>query len=71
MLGHVVKRGVSQRDAQSRSRPWAYVLEFGMGADGKRHQQWQGGFATKREATEAMKSELAARHADSHAGPTR
>ena len=44
MRGHVRQRGKS----------WSYVVDVGVGANGKRRQEWKGGFKTKREADKAL-----------------
>lgn len=44
MRGHVRKRG----------KTWSVVYDEGLGVDGKRQQRWRGGFATRREAEDAL-----------------
>jgi len=44
MRGHIRKRGKS----------WAVVVDVGRDESGQRRQRWQGGFTTKKEATEAL-----------------
>lgn len=48
MRGHVRKRG----------RTWAIVYDEGYDERGKRQQRWRGGFATRREAENALNSVL-------------
>ena len=45
MRGSVVKRG----------RTWSYVVDVGRDpATGRRRQRWKGGFASKRDAADAL-----------------
>lgn len=44
MRGHVRQRGTK----------WCYVVDVPAGLDGKRKQQWKGGFATRKEAEQAL-----------------
>ena len=44
MPGHVRQRGGK----------WCYVVDVDRGLDGKRKQQWKSGFATKKEAEQAL-----------------
>lgn len=48
MRGHVRQRGAR----------WTYVVNLPKGPDGKCRQHWQGGFATKREAEQALVAAL-------------
>lgn len=44
MRGHIRKRG----------KKWAVVVDVGRHEDGQRRQKWQGGFATRRDAQQAL-----------------
>lgn len=51
MRGSVIKRGIR----------WSYVVDIGRDpATGRRRQRWKGGFATKRDAEQALSRALAA-----------
>jgi len=63
MQGHVTKRGPATPDGPARKRPWAFVLEVGDHADGRRRQVLRSGFVTKREAQEALREEIQRRAA--------
>jgi len=58
MHGSVVKRGPSVTGGPPRKKPWAFILESGEGANGKRRQVWRSGFATKRAAQDALQEEI-------------
>jgi integrase len=49
MQGHIHKRTHTCRDGRQTSR-WYVVIEVDRGLDGRRRQQWHGGFFTRREA---------------------
>jgi len=63
MHGSVRRRGPAAPGGRPRARPWTFVLELGMGADGRRRQLQRSGFATKREAQEALQAEVQRRSA--------
>ncbi len=63
MHGSVRRRGPAAPGGRPRARPWTFVLELGVGADGRRRQLQRSGFATKREAQEAMQAEVQRRSA--------
>lgn len=49
MQGHIHKRTRKRRDGRTTSS-WYVVVDRGRTPDGKRKQQWHGGFSTRREA---------------------
>lgn len=49
MQGYIYKRVHKCRDGHETTR-WYVVLEIERGLDGRRRQQWHGGFVTRREA---------------------
>ena len=61
MRGHVRKRGAR----------WAYVVDVGVDAHGRRRQRWQGGFVTKREAEAALATVLARQRDGTYIEPNR
>jgi integrase len=48
MRGHVLKRGTK----------WSFVVDVGRTEEGRRKQRWQSGFATKRDAQDALTETL-------------
>lgn len=61
MRGHVRNRnkGRKARDGRPAKPNWCYVIDIGYDECGKRRQVWCSGFATQREAEEAMHRHLA------------
>jgi hypothetical protein len=45
--GVVYKRPPHRKGAPARAKPWAFTLDLGPDAAGKRRQVWRSGFATK------------------------
>ena len=70
MNGVVYKRPPHRKGAPARAKPWAFSIDLGSDAAGKRRQVWRSGFATKREATAAMNAELGHRQAGSYVEPS-
>jgi integrase len=60
MRGHIRKRG----------NTWAVVIDVGRDENGRRHQQWRGGFRTKREAEQALTRLLRALQTGEYVAPS-
>ena len=66
MNGVVYKRPPHRKGAPARAKPWAFSIDVGPDGAGKRRQVWRSGFATKREATAAMNTEIGQRQVGSY-----
>ena len=70
MNGVVYKRPPHRKGAPARNKPWAFSIDVGPDAAGKRRQVWRSAFATKREATAAMNTEIGQRQVGSYLEPS-
>jgi len=70
MRGHIHKRVHTCRDG-SRTTRWYVVIEIDRGLDGRRRQQWHGGFFTRREAEVARARLITDVHAHRYVARTR
>ena len=56
---------------QRNGRTWTYVVDLGQKPGGGRNQKWKGGYATKRQAEEALTKALAEFHRGDYVEPSR
>lgn len=55
MRGCIIDRG---KRTKNKKANWGYVVDLGIDKDGKRQREWKSGFATKRDAEEALNRRL-------------
>jgi integrase len=61
----------SIRKPRTKGGTWAYRLDLGIGADGRRDQKQVGGFRTRKEAEAALAEALAGFHRHSYVAPSK